>query len=197
MRKRERRGGGRDYHHESAKIGKQRLDGGHFGGLCTIGDGVRTHFAPFRHSLLNIAHFAWFELRVGHFVQISHVLLIDQTDCSRLLGLFENMTKTPRKLVFLNRPSRLKNQTNTKNKEANCLKTNNYWNRKEVVREVNQNDTHHQRNPEGRQVQIRKAFVPLIGLICTLRTANFPRWYLSPQTISRTISFSFLQLLWY
>ena len=42
-------------------------------------------------------------------------------------------------------------------------------------------DKHHLRKSADRKAQIRKAFVPLTGLICAHRSANFLRWCLSSK----------------
>ena len=42
-------------------------------------------------------------------------------------------------------------------------------------------DKHHLRKSADRKAQIRKAFVPLTGLICAFRSADFLRWCLSPE----------------
>ena len=42
-------------------------------------------------------------------------------------------------------------------------------------------DKHHLRKSAGWKAQIRKAFVPLTGLICAFRSADFLRWCLSPE----------------
>ena len=42
-------------------------------------------------------------------------------------------------------------------------------------------DKHQLRNSADRKAQIRKAFVPLTGLICAFRSAEFLRWGLSPE----------------
>ena len=42
-------------------------------------------------------------------------------------------------------------------------------------------DKHHLRKSADRKAQIRKAFVPLTGLICAFRYADFLRWCLSPE----------------
>ena len=51
-------------------------------------------------------------------------------------------------------------------------------------------DKHHLRKSADRKAQIRKACVPLTGLICAFRSADFLRWCLTPSATSRTISFS-------
>ena len=51
-------------------------------------------------------------------------------------------------------------------------------------------DKHHLRKSADRKAQIRKAFVPLTGLICAFRSADFLRWCLFLSATSRTISFS-------
>ena len=42
-------------------------------------------------------------------------------------------------------------------------------------------DKHHLRKSADRKAQIRKAFVPLNGLICAFRSADFLRWCLSSE----------------
>ena len=42
-------------------------------------------------------------------------------------------------------------------------------------------DKHHLRKSADRKAQIRKAFVPLTGLICAFRSADFLRWCLSSE----------------
>ena len=42
-------------------------------------------------------------------------------------------------------------------------------------------DKHHLRKSSVRKAQIRKAFVPLTGLICAFRSNDVPRWCLSPE----------------
>ena len=42
-------------------------------------------------------------------------------------------------------------------------------------------DKHHLRKSSDRKAQIRKAFVPLTGLICAFRFVDFLRWCLSPE----------------
>ena len=42
-------------------------------------------------------------------------------------------------------------------------------------------DKHHLRKSADRKAQIRKARVPLTGLICAFRSADFLRWCLSPE----------------
>ena len=42
-------------------------------------------------------------------------------------------------------------------------------------------DKHHLRKSADRKAQIRKAFVPLTGLICAFRFADFLRWCLSSE----------------
>ena len=42
-------------------------------------------------------------------------------------------------------------------------------------------DKHHLRKSADRKAQIRKAFVPLTGLICAFRSADFLGWCLSPK----------------
>ena len=42
-------------------------------------------------------------------------------------------------------------------------------------------DKHHLRKSADRKAQTRKAFVPLTGLICAFRSADFLRWCLSPE----------------
>ena len=42
-------------------------------------------------------------------------------------------------------------------------------------------DKHHLRKSADRKAQIRKAFVPLTGLICAFRSEDFLRWCLSPE----------------
>ena len=42
-------------------------------------------------------------------------------------------------------------------------------------------DKHYQRKSADRKAQIRKACVPLTGLICAFRSADFFRWCLSPE----------------
>ena len=41
-------------------------------------------------------------------------------------------------------------------------------------------DKHHLRKSSDRKTQIRKAFIPLTGLICAFRSEDFLRWCLSP-----------------
>ena len=50
-------------------------------------------------------------------------------------------------------------------------------------------DKHHLKKSSDRKAQIRKASVPLTGLICAFRSEDFLRWCLSPSATSRTISF--------
>ena len=42
-------------------------------------------------------------------------------------------------------------------------------------------DKHHLRKSAYKKAQIRKAFVPLTGLICAVRSADFLRWCLSSE----------------
>ena len=42
-------------------------------------------------------------------------------------------------------------------------------------------EKHHLRKSADRKAQIRKAFVPLPGLICAFQPADFLRWCLSPE----------------
>ena len=42
-------------------------------------------------------------------------------------------------------------------------------------------DKHHLRKSSDRKAQIRKAFVPLTGLICAFRSEDFLRWCLAPE----------------
>ena len=52
-------------------------------------------------------------------------------------------------------------------------------------------DNHHLRKSADRKAQIRKAFVPLTGLICAFRSADFLRWCLYPPERNLTHSLFF------
>ena len=73
----------------------------------------------------------------------------------------------------LHRPSshRKMNQINTKTignrKEKLCVR-------------LRSGDKHHLRKSADRKAQIRKAFVPLTGMICAFRSVDFLKWCLSP-----------------
>ena len=56
---------------------------------------------------------------------------------------------------------------------------------------------HHLRKPANRKAQIRKAFVPLTGLICAFDLQVFSGGVYSPSATSRTISFSISNSFWY
>ena len=61
--------------------------------------------------------------------------------------------------------------------------TKNYWNRKKrLCVRLRSEDKHHLRKSADRKAQIRKTFVPLTGLICAFRSADFLRWCLSSET---------------
>ena len=56
------------------------------------------------------------------------------------------------------------------------INTKNYWKQKrEIVREVVRDDKRNLRKSADRKAQIREAFVPLTGLICAFRSADFLR----------------------
>ena len=61
-------------------------------------------------------------------------------------------------------------------------------------------DKHHLRKSADRKAQIRKAFVPLTGLICAFRSAAFLRWCLSSKcNLMHNLFFYFqyfLVLIW-
>ena len=57
-------------------------------------------------------------------------------------------------------------------------------------------DKHHLRKSSDRKAQIRKAFVPLIGLICAFRSEDFLRWCLSPErNLTHNLFFYFQKFL--
>ena len=53
--------------------------------------------------------------------------------------------------------------------------------KKRVCVRLRSGEKHHLRKSADRKVQIRNAFVPLTGLICAFRSADFLRWCLSPE----------------
>ena len=62
-------------------------------------------------------------------------------------------------------------------------------------------DKHHLRKSADRKAQIRKALVPLTGLICAFRSADFLRWCLFPErNLTHNLFFyfqQFLVLIWF
>ena len=53
-------------------------------------------------------------------------------------------------------------------------------------------DKHHLRKSSDRKAQIRKAFVPLTGLICAFRSEDFLMWCLSPErNLTHNLFFQF------
>ena len=60
--------------------------------------------------------------------------------------------------------------------------TKNRWKyKKRLCVRLHSEDKHHLRKSADRKAQIRKAFVPLTGLICAFRSADFLRWCLSSE----------------
>ena len=60
--------------------------------------------------------------------------------------------------------------------------TKNYWKfEKRLCVRLRSGDKHHLRKSADRTAEIRKAFVPLTGLICAFRSADFLRWCLSSE----------------
>ena len=53
--------------------------------------------------------------------------------------------------------------------------------KKRLCARLHSGDKHHLRTSADRKAQIRKAFVPLTGLIRAFRSADFLRWCLSPE----------------
>ena len=62
-------------------------------------------------------------------------------------------------------------------------------------------DKHHLRKSADRKAQIRRAFVPLTGLICAFRSADFLRWCLSSErNLTHNLFFyfhKFLLFIWF
>ena len=66
--------------------------------------------------------------------------------------------------------------------KMNQINTKTIGNRKKrLCVRLRSGDKHHLRKSADRKAQIRKAFVPLTGLICAFRSADFLRWCLSPE----------------
>ena len=66
-------------------------------------------------------------------------------------------------------------------------------NKKRLCVRLRSGDKHHLRKSADRKAQIRKAFVPLTGLICAFRSADFLRWCLSPErNLTHNLFFLFL-----
>ena len=71
---------------------------------------------------------------------------------------------------------------NLENPQRNLINTKNYWKyKKRLCVRLRSEDKHHLRKSADRKAQIRRAFVPLTGLICAFRSADFLRWCLSSK----------------
>ena len=73
--------------------------------------------------------------------------------------------------------------------------------KKRLCMRLRSEDKHHLKKSSSRKAQIRKAFVPLTGLICAFRSADFLRWCLSSErNLAHNLFFyfqHFFVLIWF